>query len=55
MLWTELCVERTIVSTGIGPNSPTAPAASTSVPNGVVSSPLTDRMDQDADRSGRQR
>jgi Kef-type K+ transport system membrane component KefB len=27
-LWTELCVERTIVNSRIGPNSPTAPAPS---------------------------
>ncbi len=40
-LWSGLVVERTSVTRRIGPNSPVAPAARSSVPNGVCSSPAS--------------
>ena len=42
--WIALPVERASVTSRIGPNSPTAPAASRNVPNRVLSSPLSDRI-----------
>jgi hypothetical protein len=42
-LCSALCVERTSVSSRIGPNSPTAPAARRYVPNLVRSSPVSER------------
>ena len=41
-LWIALWVDRISVSSRIGPNSPTAPAASRYVPSRVRSSPLSD-------------
>ena len=42
--WSALPEERISVISRIGPNSPTAPAPSSSVPNRVLSSPLSDRI-----------
>ena len=42
--WSALPVDRTSVMSRIGPNSPTAPAPSSSVPKRVFSSPLSDRI-----------